>query len=169
MSNVRPARHDDIAELVRLRAVLFAELAGTWGPAPGGDAWRDACAAAIAAALADEAMWVVVVDADTGLACCGMGVIDRRLPTPFNPSGLIGHIFGIVTDPAHRHHGHATAVMRSLLGWFDQHGLTRVDLSASPDGERLYRSLGFADHPDPVLSRTQDRGRAGSGCQPAAG
>jgi hypothetical protein len=41
-----------------------------------------------------------VIDAEDGLAACGMGVVDQRLPTPYNPDGRIGHVFGIVTDPA---------------------------------------------------------------------
>jgi len=149
----RTADEDDVPELVRLRAVLFASLAGTWGAAPPGDQWRAVCAAALTAALADESMRVVVTDAGAGLACCGIGAIDRRLPSPFNPVGRIGHVFGVVTDPAHRGRGHAKAVMQTLLDWFDGQGLCRVDLNASPDGQHLYRSLGFTGHLDPTLSR----------------
>jgi ribosomal protein S18 acetylase RimI-like enzyme len=152
---VREAVEADIPELVRLRAVLFADLAGTWGAAPPGGQWRQACAAALTAALADESMRVIVSGPGPGLACCGIGAIDRRLPSPFNPGGQIGHVFGIVTDPAHRGHGHARAVTQELLDWFDRHGITRVDLNASPDGQHLYRSLGFTGHPDPTLSRTR--------------
>jgi ribosomal protein S18 acetylase RimI-like enzyme len=150
---VRLAGEDDVPELVRLRALLFGDLAPHWGAVPPGDQWRDACAVALTTVLADGAMRVVVTDSDSGLACCGIGAVDRRLPSPFNPDGRIGHLFGIVTDPAHRGRGHARAVTQALLDWFDQQGLRRVDLNASPDGQRLYRSLGFADHPDPTLSR----------------
>jgi len=152
---VRLASGGDIPELVRLRALLFTGLAATWGPAPAGDAWRDTCADTLAQRLGDDGTCIVVIDSATGLACCGMGIIDQRLPGPFNPAGQIGHIFGIVTDPAHRRRGHATAVMRALLSWFDTHGVARVDLNASPDGQQLYRSLGFTDHPDPTLCRTR--------------
>jgi ribosomal protein S18 acetylase RimI-like enzyme len=82
-----------------------------------------------------------------------MGVIDQRLPSPYNPGGRVGHVFGVVTDPAYRGRGHGRAVMEGLLAWFDASGARRVDLNASPDGMSLYRKLGFADHPDPTLSR----------------
>ena len=154
-NRVRAADEDDVPELVRLRAVLFASLAGTWGAAPSGDQWRAACAAALTMALADESMRVVVTDAGAGLACCGIGAIDRRLPSPFDPDGRVGHVFGVVTDPAYRGRGHARAVTVALLEWFDGQGLCRVDLNASPDGQHLYRSLGFTGHPDPTLSRTR--------------
>jgi ribosomal protein S18 acetylase RimI-like enzyme len=155
----RPAGPGDIPELVRLRALLFASLAdGGWGPAPAGGQWRDACATALATALADEATRVIVTDSPSGLACCAIATIDRRLPSPYNPGGRIGHVYGVVTDPAHRGRGHARTAMRALLGWLGEQGITRADLNASPDGQRLYRDLGFTDHPDPVLSwRTKPR------------
>ena len=37
----------------------------------------------------------------------------------------------------------------------DDLGLTRVDLNASADGQALYRSLGFAVHPDPAMRRNR--------------
>jgi hypothetical protein len=98
--SVREAVHADIPELVRLRALLFTNLAGTWGAPPPGSTWRDACADALAAALADTSMRVIVSDTGTGLASCGIAAVDRRLPSPYNPGGTIGHVFGIVTDPA---------------------------------------------------------------------
>jgi GNAT superfamily N-acetyltransferase len=151
----RPATGHDIAELVRLRALLFAELGGEWGAPPPDDGWRDRCAGELSRRLADGAMRILVIDGDAGLAACGIGVIDQRLPSPYNPGGQVGHVFGVVTDPAHRGLGYAHAVMEGLLDWFRDRGVSRVDLNASPDGMRLYRRLGFADHPDPTLSLTR--------------
>jgi ribosomal protein S18 acetylase RimI-like enzyme len=153
MSLVRPAADADIPELVRLRALLFGGLSETgWGAPPPGDEWRRACADALRERLADDMVEILVIDGDTGLAACGIGAIDRRLPSPYNPTGLIGHVFGVVTDPAHRRRGHSRSIMEGLLGWFTDRGVRRVDLNASQDGEPLYRSLGFAEHPDPTLS-----------------
>ncbi|MFL6055356.1 MAG: GNAT family N-acetyltransferase [Actinoallomurus sp.] len=153
MSLVRPATDADIPELLRLRALLFGGLSETgWGAPPPGDEWRRACADALRERLTDDTVHTLVVDGDTGLAACGIGAIDRRLPSPYNPRGLVGHVFGVVTDPAHRRHGHSRSIMEVLLGWFTDQGVRRVDLNASPDGEPLYRSLGFSEHPDPTLS-----------------
>lgn len=156
MVDTRPATVDDIDELVRLRGLLFTALGESFGPPPVADAhrdWREACADALRERLADERARLLVVDGDGRLACCGVGVIDQRLPTPYNPGGLVGHVFGVVTDPAYRRRGYARAVMTGLLRWFDANGLWRVDLYAAPHAQALYRSLGFDDHPDPVLSR----------------
>jgi ribosomal protein S18 acetylase RimI-like enzyme len=152
MPLVRPATSADIPELVRLRALLFTDLSAEWGAPPADDGWRDDCAAELARQLRGDAMRILVIDGDPGLAACGMGVLDQRLPSPYNPGGRVGHVFGVVTDPAHRGRGHARAVMEALLAWFDEAGARRVDLNASPDGMPLYRKLGFADHPDPTLS-----------------
>ncbi|GII57769.1 N-acetyltransferase [Planotetraspora thailandica] len=151
---VRPATPHDVAELIRLRVLLFSDLAAVWGPASlGADDWEERCRVALAEQVADTGVRIAVVDGETGLAACGIGAVDRRLPTPYNPGGLIGHVFGVVTDPAYRKRGYARAIMEDLLAWFEGRGLRRVDLNASPDGQGLYRSLGFEDHPDPVLSR----------------
>lgn len=152
MPDVRPATEADIPELVRLRALLFSDLSAEWGALPADDGWQDACAAELAGQLHGDAMRILVIDGEPGLAACGIGVLDQRLPSPYNPDGRVGHVFGVVTDPAHRGRGHARAVMEALLAWFDEAGTRRVDLNASPGGMSLYRRLGFADHPDPTLS-----------------
>jgi ribosomal protein S18 acetylase RimI-like enzyme len=153
MSVVRDATDADIPELVRLRGLLFTALGDVWGAPPEGDEWRDRCAAELAGQLRAGTMVILVIDGDSGLAACGIGAVDQRLPSPYNPGGRVGHVFGVVTDPAYRGRGHGRAIMRGLVAWFDEAGIRRVDLNASPDGMSLYRELGFADHPDPTLSR----------------
>jgi ribosomal protein S18 acetylase RimI-like enzyme len=152
MSDARVATEADIPEILRLRGLLFAELGGDWGEPPAGDDWSERCAAELARQLNGAAMRVLVIDGGPGLVASGMGMIDQRLPSPYDPDGRIGHVFGVVTDPAHRGRGHARAVMEGLLAWFAASGARRVDLNASPDGTPLYRGLGFADHPDVTLS-----------------
>ncbi|WP_395109288.1 GNAT family N-acetyltransferase [Actinomadura sp. SCN-SB] len=154
MSEVREATVEDISGLVRLRAQMFAELRDDFGEAPFGDGWRDACAAALKERLAaDDTRIVVVGDGATGPIASGMGVIDQRLPSPYNRTGRVGYIFGVITDPAHRHRGHARAIMKDLIAWFDARGVDRVDLHATESGIPLYRSLGFTEHPEPTYTR----------------
>jgi ribosomal protein S18 acetylase RimI-like enzyme len=157
---VRGATPADIPDLVELRGLLFAVMARGWGPPTAEADWQQACAAAFAAQLASDRMRVLVIDGDGidgdgEVAACGLGVIDQRLPSPYNTSGLVGHVFGIVTRPGYRKRGYARAVVTELLAWFDGRGLTRVDLNASADGQSLYRSLGFAIHPDPEMRRNR--------------
>jgi GNAT superfamily N-acetyltransferase len=155
MPLIRTAVDTDIPELVRLRALLFGALGEAWGSPPPERDWRDRCSADLALRLSDGSMRILVIDGTDGLAACGIGTIDRRLPSPYNPVGLIGHVFGVVTDPAYQRRGYGRAVMERLLAWFDDRGVKRVDLNASPAGMPLYRELGFVDHADPTLSRSR--------------
>ena len=157
-SQVRAATAHDIPELVRLRALLFERIERDLGPPPppppaAGDGWREACAAEFRARFADGTIGVFVVDGGAGrLAACGIGLIDRRMPGPYTPTGEWGHTCGMVTDPAHRRRGHAGAIMTELMHWFADRGIGRVELHATSDAEKLYRSFGFAEHVEPALT-----------------
>jgi GNAT superfamily N-acetyltransferase len=155
-SQVRAATPHDIPELVRLRALLFERMEQDLGPAPpsaAGDGWREACAAEFRARFADGTIGVFVVDGDDErLAACGIGLIDRRMPGPYTPTGQWGYISGMVTDPAHRRRGHARAIMTELMRWFAGRGIGRVEMHATSDAEELYRSFGFTEHVEPSLT-----------------
>lgn len=151
-TQVRQAAEADIAELVRLRALLFDTLGGDFfNPSSADDGWRDALARVFREKLKDDDARILVVDGDRGLAACGIGTVEQWFPGPHSRNGRIGHVIGMVTDPAHRRRGHGRAIMRGLLDWFREREAVRVDLYASHDGEPLYRDLGFFDHPDPAL------------------
>jgi GNAT superfamily N-acetyltransferase len=152
-SAVRQAVEYDLVELLRLRALLFEDLGGDFfNPATADGGWLDALAVVLKEQLTDDTVRVLVVDGDDGgLAACGIGTIEQRLPGPHLTNGRIGHVIGVITDPSHRRHGHSRAIMRALQDWFRDREASRVDLHASREGEPLYRSLGFTDHPDPAL------------------
>ncbi|MFI7466831.1 GNAT family N-acetyltransferase [Nonomuraea sp. NPDC049646] len=148
----RTATEQDVPELVRLRALLFDDLGGDFfNPADADDDWRDALARVFKRKLAEPDCQILVVDGDTGLAACGIGTIEQWFPGPHSRNGRIGHVIGMVTDPSYRRRGHGRAIMLGLLDWFRDRDAVRVDLTASREAEPLYRRLGFADHPDPLL------------------
>ncbi|MEW1862039.1 GNAT family N-acetyltransferase [Streptomyces sp. NBC_00669] len=143
---VRNGGRGDVAEVVRLRRVMFAAMTGTDAPGP----WEAEARRLLAGQLAvpDPATGVFVVDADqgAGLAACAVGTVEQRLPSPSSPAGRFGFIFNVCTDPEYRGRGYARAVTEALLDWFAANGVTRVDLHATPEAEHLYRELGFAAH-----------------------
>jgi ribosomal protein S18 acetylase RimI-like enzyme len=185
MSDVRPATPDDAAELVRLRRLMFHAMTGH----DEGGAWEATADALLRAALscpADPAsslpggglLGAFVIDAPTPgaalpspaggpgpagrpLAACAVGTIERRLPAPLHPSGLFGFVFNVCTDPGHRGRGYARATTRALLDWFTGHGVTRIDLHATPNAEAMYRAFGFAEH-STALSLTLPPPRPGA-------
>ncbi|GLZ38064.1 GNAT family N-acetyltransferase [Actinokineospora sp. NBRC 105648] len=149
---VRQACENDVGELVRLRASLFDDLGGDFFNPPAADgAWRAALAKVLTRKLAADDARILVVDGEAGLAACGIGTIEEWFPGPHSRNGRIGHVIGVVTDPAYRRRGYSRAIMHALLDWFTAGDAARVDLYASPEGEPLYRDLGFTEHPDPAL------------------
>lgn len=148
----RTATEHDIPELVRLRALLFEDLGGDFfNPATAGDDWRHTLATVLARKLTDPDTLILVADGGDGLAACGIGSVEQWYPGPHSRNGRIGHVIGMVTDPAHRRRGHSRAITTGLLDWFRARDAVRVDLYASREAEPLYRELGFFDHPDPAL------------------
>lgn len=144
----RLATVDDVAEVVRLRRALFDSLGES---DPG---WEGACAAVLERAMAEGWMIVAVVDdPDGGLAAVGSAEIQQRLPGPTKPSGLLGHIGTMSTDPGWRGRGCATAVLERLLAELQARGVERIELHATPMAEGLYRRAGFVDRPGGVELR----------------
>jgi GNAT superfamily N-acetyltransferase len=149
--SARPAKPEDADELVRLRAVMLAGLhRGTWD-----DDWREPARQLLVSKLGDPAATLAayVVDRpdEPGLAACAVGTIEQRLGGPGSPSGYSGYVFNVVTEPDMRRRGYSRACMTGLLEWFAGRGVRRVNLMASPDGETLYASLGFARTAEPAM------------------
>jgi GNAT superfamily N-acetyltransferase len=147
---------DDAPELVRLREVMLADVDGR-EPEPG--EWRAIAEETLRKGLADPdgPMAAFVVEQPErrgGLAACVIGVIERRLGSPQNPTGESGYVYNVATDRDHRRRGYSRACMEALLGWYRQRGVRTIDLHASAAGEPLYRSLGFARKRDAAMRLT---------------
>ncbi|MBL7257726.1 GNAT family N-acetyltransferase [Paractinoplanes lichenicola] len=155
MINVRRATVEDAAELVRLRGLLFGIPA-----ASNENGWRDASRQILVRRLsaASPTMAGFVVDqperslrTGAALAASAVGIIEERLGGPGNPRGLVGYMFNVATDPAHRRHGYARACTAALLAWFAAEGAFVVDLKATSAAEPLYVSQGFVRTADPAM------------------
>lgn len=85
------------------------------------------------------------------LAALVVGTVDYRIGKAANPHGLAGYVFSVATDPDARRRGYARACMDELLAWFRERGAGQVMLTASPEAEPLYVSLGFVHKPDPTM------------------
>lgn len=145
--SVRRAGVEDVAELVRLRALMFESFGGD----ASGELWRLRCAQVLRERLvpASERFAAFVIDSpvSTGpgglLVSCGLGWVDEHLPGPMNPLGCRGYIASMSTDLEARRQGHARRILEALLGWFSGLGVERVDLRATAPAEPLYSSYGF--------------------------
>ena len=151
--SVRRATQDDAAELTRLRAVMMTAM-GTDPSSLATEAWRAGTAAHFRERLADEERFAAFVAeaSGRGLVACAVGWLDRHLPSPTNPSGDIGYVANMSTEPEWRGQGCGRATLTALLDWMRSRGVPRVDLHATEAGEPLYRSLGFTDPTLTLLS-----------------
>jgi ribosomal protein S18 acetylase RimI-like enzyme len=148
---IRPAVLEDAPELVRLRRLMFSAMRGRDEPGEWERRTERMLRRRFAEVTADgPGLGAFVVDGDAPgephLAACAVGTVEERLPAPQHPDGRFGFIFNVCTDERYRGRGYARATTEALLEWFAGHRVTRVDLHATQDAERLYRTLGFAEH-----------------------
>ncbi|HEY1174513.1 MAG TPA: GNAT family N-acetyltransferase [Phytomonospora sp.] len=151
---IRRADPADIGHLVEFRAVMMSEMGEDVDADP---SWRDDAAAWFARRMKDESTFAAFVACaaeppDAGPVGCAVGTIDDHAPSPRNRHGLRGEIANVVTAPEFRGRGLARACVSALLTWFtDETAATTVRLTATADGESLYRALGFTDPRDRIL------------------
>jgi ribosomal protein S18 acetylase RimI-like enzyme len=95
--------------------------------------------------LSSSAIVGAVVDREDGTGLCATGLlhIQETLGSPPFPKGLRGHISSVAVDLEWRKRGLGESILRYLLSEARTRGLERVDLNATPEGERIYRRLGF--------------------------
>ncbi|WP_457458480.1 GNAT family N-acetyltransferase [Streptomyces sp. TE5632] len=151
MTLVRRAVPKDAEEVLRLRQVMIDSMPHA---SPSTD-WHADSLPVLRARLAETdgsfAAFVVDHPDRRGLATLAAGTIDYRIGGAHNPYGIDGYVFSVATDPDARRRGHARACVEALLVWFRERGARRVRLTASPQAEPLYASLGFTRRPDPLL------------------
>ncbi len=64
---------------------------------------------------------------------------------------FVAHVLNMYTRPGHRGRGYARGLLTYAISWARERGYDRVFLNAMPDGEPLYRSLGFTENEDAAL------------------
>lgn len=137
---LRRAVPADAAALTRLRAAMFRAM-GADADAPD---WAGPCEADLVRRLAQPDRFAAyVVEVDGRVVSGGVGWVEEHLPSPGRPDGRRGHVASMCTEPGHLRQGHARRVFGALMGWFDELGVGRVDLRATPDGRPLYEAFGF--------------------------
>lgn len=125
--------------------------------------WYPAAQEAIASRIAQGTLAAFVIDDEKSddrenqerarLLACAVVALEDRLPGPGFPLGASGSMSSVFVVPEHRGRGLARAVVSAGLSWLDEMGAEIVDLHATPDAERLYRSLGFSEARSSALRR----------------
>jgi GNAT superfamily N-acetyltransferase len=95
--------------------------------------------------------WLAVTPSGRAVGSGG-AVIDRHPPGPKNLTGQSGYIMNISTEPGFRRRGIARQMMRTILTWLADQGITKVTLHATEAGRHLYEQLGFVEGNEMVLA-----------------
>ena len=60
-------------------------------------------------------------------------------------NGFYGTVLSVYTEEGYRSRGLCTKLMQNLIAYGKEHGLGRIDLSATNDGYPIYEKLGFKE------------------------
>jgi GNAT superfamily N-acetyltransferase len=139
VGRLRRARAEDGVQLVDLWARLFdPQVAGPEAT------WRSHAQAWFAEQVDEPlAARFPVVEVGERIVACAVGALELGVPNPWCPRGRTVRLANLITTPAQRGRGFGTALVSDVLGWARSIGADRVDLSATPDGGRIYEKLGF--------------------------
>ncbi|MFD4764602.1 GNAT family N-acetyltransferase [Streptomyces sp. NPDC058439] len=84
-----------------------------------------------------------VIEVDGAIVATAIGTLELGVPNPQCTKGRTVRLANLITLPEHRGHGYGTALVLDVLSWARSIEADRVDLSATPEGKRLYDKLGF--------------------------
>jgi GNAT superfamily N-acetyltransferase len=144
---IRPATRDDIPQMVKLRADLITYVRRKPVSDADVDAFRNFY----------ENIWdgkqpayfvCQIADHINGQAAVS---VFPALPSARNPTGTCGYIYDVSVVAGERRKGIARALLRRVLEHCKEARVGYVALDATPMGEPLYRSFGFAESTNTFL------------------
>ncbi|MBL7259999.1 GNAT family N-acetyltransferase [Paractinoplanes lichenicola] len=142
---LRVATKSDGDDLLELWALLFDERDAE---AP----WRTHAAEWFARYVDDpDTARFPVIEDDGAIVATAVGTLELGVPNPQCVRGRTVRLANVITLPAHRGRGFGSALVLDVLEWARSIEADRVDLSATPEGQRLYERLGFAHTKAPRL------------------
>jgi len=84
-----------------------------------------------------------VIEVDGDVVATAIGTLELGVPNPHCPRGRTVRLANVITLPAHRGKGFGTWLVRDVVEWARSIDADRVDLSATPNGQRIYEKVGF--------------------------
>ncbi len=145
--HIRQAVQADIAQLVELRLLMFAEVAASIG-ATLDPRDREVTEAFFRDSLRDGSSTTWVAETAQGrLVATGTLVEFRRPPYPGNLSGLEAYVLNMFTLADYRRQGLSARILEQLTAHCKAKRYGKVWLHATDDGRQLYERFGFAPNP----------------------
>ena len=136
---LRRATLDDGPQLLRRWALLFdANDSAVEEP------WRGHARAWFAQCVANpDTARFPVIDIDGQIVATAIGTLERGVLNPQCPRGRTVRLANVITLPEHRGVGHGARLVDDVIEWARSINADRVDLSATPEGQRIYTRAGF--------------------------
>jgi len=85
-----------------------------------------------------------VIETDGEIVATAIGTLEIGVPNPQCPKGRTVRLANVITLPEHRGHGYGTTLVLDVINWAKVIDADRVDLSSTPEGQRIYEKAGFA-------------------------
>jgi len=136
---LRTANAEDGAQLLRLWSLLFDED-GTTSEEP----WKGHAREWFTRCVDDpHNARFPAIEVDGELVATAIGTLEIGVPNPQCVRGRTVRLANVITLPKHRGQGHGTMLVLDVVAWARSIAADRVDLSATPAGQRVYEKLGF--------------------------
>ena len=84
-----------------------------------------------------------VIEVEGDVVATAIGTLELGVPNPQCPRGRTVRLANVITLPEHRGKGFGSLLVRDVIEWARSIDVDRVDLSATPDGQRIYEKVGF--------------------------
>jgi GNAT superfamily N-acetyltransferase len=136
---LRTATLGDGPDLLRLWALLFDEADASADPP-----WRSH-ARNWFARFVDDARCArfPVIEVGGEVVATAIGTLELGVPNPQCVRGRTVRLANVITVAEHRGRGYGTMLVRDVVDWARSIAADRVDLSATPEGRRIYENAGF--------------------------
>jgi GNAT superfamily N-acetyltransferase len=135
---LRTATTEDCDQLLRLWSLLFDD-----DPGPG-EPWQGHAREWFTRYADDPtSARFPVIEAGGELVATAVGTLEIGVPNPQCVRGRTVRLANVITVPGHRGRGYGTALTLDVVAWARSIAADRVDLSATPAGQRVYQKLGF--------------------------
>jgi GNAT superfamily N-acetyltransferase len=136
---LRTATAADSAQLLSLWALLFDEV-GTTSEEP----WMGHAREWFTRYVDDTRnARFPAIEIGGELVATAIGTLEIGVPSPQCVRGRTVRLANVVTLPEHRGQGHGTMLVLDIVAWARSVAADRVDLSATPAGQRIYEKIGF--------------------------
>lgn len=146
---IRNAQAKDESQILSLWELMYVEM-----DAVSSEDWKREATAWFAKNVeSHDNIRLPVIEVSGQIVASAVGILEIGVPNPHCPTGRAVRLMNVFTLPTYRGHGFATALINSVIEWSKAINADRIDLSATPMGQRVYENLGFSIATAPRMKR----------------